>query len=714
MRNADRRSKAGIGRRDSFIAEPLESRRLLSAGFLDPTFGTNGTVTQQYNGNNDGVASVVQADGKIIVVGDTQAAGANKQAFIARFNADGSPDTSYGTNGVTFLSEGAGQDTIATGVAIDTNGNAVVCGVVGSGISGSAWVARYLPTGQLDTSFASTGSELLSLGGPSEASGVAINSGGTIAVAGTVLTDSGSGMAIQLLNADGSDFTSFGGTGEGVNVVTGQFIVGTCIAPTLSTDHFIIGGFDFNPLTGKMTFVTGAFNPDGSVATHWGDPTTFLATANFGKNIEPCLGVAVDPTTHNVIAVGATSNGAVALLPELPTTGDSGHATDADFAVAEFDQTGALVTSFNGTGMATVGFTGTGGKGDIAGASGVVLQSDGKIVLSGGAEDLKTGQSNFATARFTATGTLDTTYGSGGTQQTDFGASDGAFGMTIQPDDEVIEVGHTKVNTTDSSLAMLRYTNDASSVTGPPASSANLVPTVSATLPPNVVGGAKATGFKGSVKITNSGTATATGTAAIDLFLAPTQTLDTTVDTALPALSAKVNLKPGASMNVPLKLASFPDLDGSFFLIAQVSGAGSSAANAAASSGSVNIAPAFIDLADSNVTVKPTTVAPGKKVTISATVLNSGNTTASGPLGVQLEVATDAQGDGATDVGSPLSTNIKILSGKTKVIKATLAVPAGFAAGSYFLVVDIDPANTFSETNLANNVAVAANPVTVT
>jgi hypothetical protein len=39
--------------------------------------------------------------------------------------------------------------------------------------------------------------------------------------------------------------------------------------------------------------------------------------------------------------------------------------------------------------------------------------------------------------------------------------------MTIQPNDQVIEVGHTKTNATNGSVAMLRYTNDLSPITGP-------------------------------------------------------------------------------------------------------------------------------------------------------------------------------------------------------------------------------------------------------
>src|SRR5262249_28898590 len=88
--------------------EWLETRDLLSAGSLDPTFGTQGKVIASLDGKLDTInAAALQADGKVIVVG---ASGQQvhpwqivHEFLIARFNPDGSLDHGFGSNGwVTF------------------------------------------------------------------------------------------------------------------------------------------------------------------------------------------------------------------------------------------------------------------------------------------------------------------------------------------------------------------------------------------------------------------------------------------------------------------------------------------------------------------------------------------------------------------------------------------------------------------------------------
>jgi uncharacterized delta-60 repeat protein len=91
---SSRRRKAG--RRPGSL-EQLESRVLLSAGSLDPTFSGDGKVTADFSGadtvNYDG-SMALQADGKIVVVGTSAA-----NFALARFNTDGTLDTSFDSDG---------------------------------------------------------------------------------------------------------------------------------------------------------------------------------------------------------------------------------------------------------------------------------------------------------------------------------------------------------------------------------------------------------------------------------------------------------------------------------------------------------------------------------------------------------------------------------------------------------------------------------------
>lgn len=72
------------------IFEPLEDRRLLTAGALDPTFGTGGLATTSFLAHVLGSAHAItiQPDGKSVVAG--VAAGSGDPYFsAARYNADG-------------------------------------------------------------------------------------------------------------------------------------------------------------------------------------------------------------------------------------------------------------------------------------------------------------------------------------------------------------------------------------------------------------------------------------------------------------------------------------------------------------------------------------------------------------------------------------------------------------------------------------------------
>ena len=77
--------------------ETLESRLLMAAGSLDPTFGGDGRIVRDAG---TGGAVVVQADGKVITAGEIDSPGGGGfDFFLARYNADGSPDATFGQAG---------------------------------------------------------------------------------------------------------------------------------------------------------------------------------------------------------------------------------------------------------------------------------------------------------------------------------------------------------------------------------------------------------------------------------------------------------------------------------------------------------------------------------------------------------------------------------------------------------------------------------------
>ena len=135
-------------------------------GSLDADFGVRGVVTKTFKGgagNLDG-GVVVQLDGKLLVAGAVPVTiGKNTvNAFaVGRFNANGTTDTSFGTNGVVAVAASPDGPTLAssaTGVVVQANGYIVLVGNAGTADGKKCLsVVRLLPGGGLDTTFGTGG-----------------------------------------------------------------------------------------------------------------------------------------------------------------------------------------------------------------------------------------------------------------------------------------------------------------------------------------------------------------------------------------------------------------------------------------------------------------------------------------------------------------------------------------------------------------------------
>src|SRR5205823_1660150 len=122
-------------------------------GSLDSSFGNNGLVITDFGFDSQAFALAVQTDGKIVVAGYTFTGGSQYDFALARYNTDGSLDTTFGTNGEVVTDFGTGGDE-ALAVVIDADGKIVVAGYTFTGDSQYDFaLARYNADGSLDTSF---------------------------------------------------------------------------------------------------------------------------------------------------------------------------------------------------------------------------------------------------------------------------------------------------------------------------------------------------------------------------------------------------------------------------------------------------------------------------------------------------------------------------------------------------------------------------------
>lgn len=135
--------------------------RLNTNGSIDSTFGGDGIVTTDFlYGNDRGKSCAIQSDGKILVAGRVDviqgAAGDNFDFSIARYNTDGSLDSTFNGDGI-LTCDIDGENDLATAIHVEWNGAILVSG--GGSVDGNTQFAllKYTSDEILDASFGDQG-----------------------------------------------------------------------------------------------------------------------------------------------------------------------------------------------------------------------------------------------------------------------------------------------------------------------------------------------------------------------------------------------------------------------------------------------------------------------------------------------------------------------------------------------------------------------------
>jgi uncharacterized delta-60 repeat protein len=374
---------------------------MAAAGDLDPTFGIGGKVTTDLKRSTDIANAVaVQADGKLVVVGQTYQNNdyTGEDFVVARYNTDGTLDTTFGARG-RVRTDFPGLAAVPSSVVIQPDGKIVVAGGAFPlfTFAGDFKVARYNPNGSLDTSFGSGGIVTTFFPGDgSYAFALALQSDGKIIAAGTDFVDFNPGdmsdtdFALARYNPDGSLDTTFGNGG------------------TVTTDFF---GTEDDAAVRYLSngTIDTTFGAGGKVSTDFGD-----------RGFDRAHSAALQADGKIVAAGFATSVDGIS----------------ENFAVARYTSSGVLDTTFNNGGLKQIDFGSC-----CQSAYKVLLQSDGKIITVG-FPNSESSDSDFLLARLNSTGSLDTTFGIGGKVRTSFGnLNGGAQGGLLQADGKIVAVG---------------------------------------------------------------------------------------------------------------------------------------------------------------------------------------------------------------------------------------------------------------------------------
>jgi uncharacterized delta-60 repeat protein len=131
--------------------------RYASAGALDTTFGDNGIMALAAAVEG---SLALQPNGQILIGGAISPRDAGPELGAVRLNPDGSPDTSFGSNGVAAVSLGTRSPNVGSSALLQPDGNIVVCTTlisVGRGQPYQTALARFDSGGGVDTSFGNQG-----------------------------------------------------------------------------------------------------------------------------------------------------------------------------------------------------------------------------------------------------------------------------------------------------------------------------------------------------------------------------------------------------------------------------------------------------------------------------------------------------------------------------------------------------------------------------
>ncbi|MFD4597320.1 calcium-binding protein [Streptomyces sp. NPDC058464] len=274
--------------------------------------------------------------------------------------------------------------------------------------------------GDLDSGFGGDGTVRTDLGGTDSANDVAVQSDGKIVSVGSSASDTvpESDFALTRHNADGTLDTSFGGDGRVTTPVNNmippeELQWSEAHAVALQPDgKIVVAGGSWRGYENCCWFTVARYNTDGTLDTGFGGGDGRVFT-DFGTP-EEAMDVAVQPDGR-IVAAGYVGGQA---------------------AVARYLSDGTLDTSFSGDGMVTTDPSPSPEEGGDVRA--LALQPDGKIVVAG---QVGTTRFDFSLIRYNGDGSLDTGFGSGGIQRTDFGDYDTAEALAIQPDGKIVAAG---------------------------------------------------------------------------------------------------------------------------------------------------------------------------------------------------------------------------------------------------------------------------------
>ncbi len=391
-------------------------------GDLDLTFGTGGSVSTPVSAAIFGYSAVaIQPDGKILVASDSETT--NADLGIVRYDPSGALDPTWGTAGVVIIAT-SGFDEAAVDIELQPDGKVLVAAANVVDIK----VVRLDSSGNLDTTWGSSGTVWTNLsgGGFGGFGDLLLLNDGRLLVAGSFLGD----FAITRYSADGVLDVTFGGNGMAV----------TSFGTSAELSSLAVQA------DGKI-LATGAAGGQIATTRHFdtGVPDPTFGTAGI---VLTSGGTAADDLGRDLLV---QPDGKIVVLGQDGTT----DALDPTlWLTIRLDADGSLDPAWGGTGIVDTSIPAPPASSN---ARAILRQSDGKIIVAGESlpDAVMSFDVDFATVRFAADGSLDTSWGGTGIVLSDFGSTF-EFGTDaqLQADGKLIVAGS---QATTASILVARY-----------------------------------------------------------------------------------------------------------------------------------------------------------------------------------------------------------------------------------------------------------------
>ncbi len=402
---------------------------MAGAGDLDITFNGNGKVATDIGGMAQARSVVIQEDGKIVTAGFvlTNTSG-DSNISILRYDSNGSLDSSFGNAGTAMGTMGISSE--ARCVALQSDGKIIAAGQ-NKILRDGAYIyrivlVRFDQNGTIDTTFGDNGFVVTEseTGTQAAANSIAVYDDDKIAVAGTTVDD----FMVVRYTSSGLLDTSFGENGIVTTNVGGS--VDMAYGIVLQKDGKLVVSGEGGTCNSR-DFIVVRYMDDGSLDT------------SFGAN-----GIV---TTD----VGSQDFGGVVSLQKDGKIDVAGRSWDGNIytiSLMQYNADGTLDSTFGAGGIVITKLR------EYAEANAIAIQSDGKILLTGGSDDGS--NTDFALVRYDKNGIPDKTFGENGTGivYTDMGGvTEFAYGIAIQSDGKIVIAGFIDNMATDWEVGLARY-----------------------------------------------------------------------------------------------------------------------------------------------------------------------------------------------------------------------------------------------------------------